>query len=286
MSERALSRVSLGAAYAVLGVAAAMTLIPMAWLACAAFKTPADFFSSLFLPSGSGWFGVAWDRLSLENLRHLFGGLRFGRALVNSLFYASVSSFFGAIFCAMGGFALAKYRFPGRRLCLGIVLAALVIPAPLLLAPGYQWLWQLGLLNHFSGLILPGLTGAFGVFLFRQSMLNTVPSELLEAARIDGCGEFRTFFTIVLPLVRPTLGAFILITFLGAWNNFIGPQIVLQSPENYPLSVAIAQLKGTYSQDYGMLMAGTLVSVLPVMALFLLLQREFIDGLAAGAVKG
>ncbi|HEY8967385.1 MAG TPA: carbohydrate ABC transporter permease [Candidatus Methylacidiphilales bacterium] len=280
------ARLSLLAAYAVLGLAALLTLAPMLWLVCSAFKTPDDFFSSLFLPAGNGFLGVAWDRLSADNLRRLFAGLHFGGALANSLLYASVTSLLGALFCAMGGYALAKFEFPGKKLCLGIVLTALVIPAPLLLAPGYEWLWKLGLLNTYSGLILPGMAGAFGVFLFRQSLLNTLPTELLEAARIDGCGEARIFFTIVLPLVRPTLGAFVLITFLGAWNNFIGPQVVLQSPEKYPLAVAIAQLKGTYSQDYGMLMSGTLVSVLPVVALFLFLQKEFIDGLAAGAVKG
>ena len=110
--------------------------------------------------------------------------------------------------------------------------------------------------------------------------------ELIEAARIDGSGEMRIFFTVVLPLVRPMVGAFLLITFLGTWNNYISPQVILQSPERFPLSVAIAQLKGVYSQDYGMLMAGTLVSVLPVLVLFLLLQREFIAGLTSGAVKG
>jgi ABC-type glycerol-3-phosphate transport system permease component len=127
---------------------------------------------------------------------------------------------------------------------------------------------------------------AFGVFLFRQSMINSVPGDLMEAARIDGCGEIRMFFTIIMPIVRPMLGAFLLITFLGCWNNFIGPQIVLQTPEKFPLAVAIAQLKGLYATNYGLLMAGTLVSIVPVLALFLLLQKEFIAGLTAGAVKG
>jgi ABC-type glycerol-3-phosphate transport system permease component len=135
-------------------------------------------------------------------------------------------------------------------------------------------------------LILPGLTPAFGVFLFRQAMVNAVPATLIESARIDGAGEFRIFFTIVLPLVRPMIGAYLMITFLGTWNNFIGPQIVLQDPSSFPLSVAINQLRGLYGTDYGLIMSGTLISIAPVLALFLLLQKEFIAGLTSGAVKG
>lgn len=284
--KKLLARLSLWTAYGLLFLAAAITLVPMLWLVCAAVKSRDDFFTSVFLPSGGGFLGIGWDRLTRDNFQRLFSELHFGGAVLNSLFYASTSSILGTLFCAMGGFALAKYEFRGRTACVFLVLGTLIIPGPLLLAPGYQWLWKLGLLNTYAGLVLPGVAGAFGVFLFRQSMVNNVPQELLEAARIDGSGEFRIFLTIVLPLVRPTVGAFLLITFLGAWNNFITPQIIMQSPENYPLSVAIAQLKGTYSQDYGMLMAGTLVSVAPVMALFLFLQKEFIEGLAAGATKG
>jgi ABC-type glycerol-3-phosphate transport system permease component len=205
---------------------------------------------------------------------------------VNSVFYASVFSVLSTLCAAMGGYALAKFTFRANRPLTALVLASLIIPGPLLLAPGYQLIYRLGLLDSFMGLILPGIAPAFGVFLFRQALLHTVPLDLIEAARIDGCGEIRCFFTIVLPLVRPMLGAFLLITFMGAWNNFIQPQIILQTPEKFPLAVAIAQLKGLYSADYGLLMAGTVVSIAPVMGLFLLLQKDFIAGLTSGAVKG
>ncbi|MFN9973337.1 MAG: carbohydrate ABC transporter permease, partial [Phycisphaerae bacterium] len=161
-----------------------------------------------------------------------------------------------------------------------------LIPGPLLLAPGYQLLYNLGLLDSFAGLILPAIAPAFGVFLFRQAVLSGVPTDLLEAARIDGAGEWRTFMVVVLPLVRPMIGTFLMITFLGVWNNFIGPQVVLQSPDKFPLSVAVAELKRGYYSDYGLQMAGTVVSILPVMILFLLMQKDFVSGLAAGAVKG
>lgn len=231
---------------------------------------------------------IAWDKLTFSHYRRLFDNpdFSFARNVLNSVFYASTLSVLATLFSAMGGYALSKFQFRGRETVTRLVLLSLIIPGSLLLAPGYQLLFHLGLLDSYAGLILPGLAPAFGVFLFRQSMLNTVPMELIESARIDGCGEIRLFFSIILPLVRPMIGAFMMITFLGAWNNFIGPQIILQSPSKFPLAVAIAQLKGVYNTEYGMLMAGTIVSIAPVMALFLLLQREFISGLTSGAVKG
>lgn len=265
---------------------AVITLIPLVWMATSAVKDQQDFFTSYFLPRGDGFLGIAWDRLTLHNFRRLFADHPIERALFNSFFFASVSSAGATLACAMGGYSLAKFRFRARTALATLVLGALIIPAPLLIAPSYQLLWQLGLLNSYSGLILPALAPAFGVFLFRQSMLNSVPAELLESARMDGAGEFRIFFTIVIPLVRPMIGAFLLITFLGAWNNFISPQIVLQQPELFPLSVTVNNLRGIYATDYGLIMSGTLISIAPVMCLFLLLQKEFISGLTSGAVKG
>ena len=272
--------------YVALVIFALITLIPFVWMLTSALKNQHDYFASFFLPRGDGWLGVAWDRLTLHNFRRLFTEFPIGRAMLNSWMLASVTSSLATLACAMGGYGLAKFSFRGRHQITSCVLGALIIPGPLLIAPGYKLLWQLGLLNSYAGLIIPSLAPAFGVFLFRQTMLNSVPTELLEAARIDGAGEFRIFFTIVVPLVRPMIGAFLLITFLGAWNNFIGPQIVLQSPEVFPLSVAINNLRGLYATEYGLIMSGTLVSIAPVMCLFLLLQREFISGLTSGAVKG
>lgn len=285
-SGRPDSRLVLVSTHVVLLALAAVVLTPFAWLVLAALKRPEDFFSSLFLPAGEGLLGIAWDRLTLDNFRRLLQELGLGRALANSVFLASVTSLLATLTCAMGGYALARFRFRGRAVAGAAVLGAIIIPAPLLLAPGYQWLFHLGLLDTYAGLILPAIAPAFGVFLFRQATLQSVPPEILQAARIDGCSEAGTFLMIALPLLRPMIGAFLMITFLATWNNFIWPQVVLQSPEKFPLAVAVAQLKDVYYQDYGLLMAGTLVSVAPVMILFLLLQREFVSGLTLGAVKG
>jgi multiple sugar transport system permease protein len=260
-------------------------LVPFAHMLAGALKTRMDYAATLFLPAGDGWFGIGWDRITLENFVHLFE-LNLGRAMLNSLFLSSVHAILTVLFCSMGGYALSKLEFKGREFVTTLVLTALIIPGTLLLAPGFQLLYQLGLLNTYTGLLLPGLTPAFGVFLFRQAMLNGVPRELIEAARIDGAGEARIFFELVLPLVRPMMGAFLMISFMGTWNNFINPQIVMQSPELQPLSVAMNNLKGLYGSDYSLIMAGTIVSIAPVMCLFLLLQREFIAGLTGGAVKG
>ncbi len=272
--------------YVPLLVLTLITLVPFAYLVCSAIKTREAFFTSPFLPVGDGWLGVAWDQLTFDHFRRLMHEQHFLRNIVNSVFISSVTSVLSTLFAAMGGYALAKYRFWGRELTTNLVLVLLIVPGSLLFAPTYQLLYWFGMLDTFPGLIVPALAPAFGVYLFRQAFISSLPDEMLEAGRIDGCGEFKLFFSFALPMVRPMVGTFILITFLGSWNNYIGPQIIIKTPEMLPLSVAVAQLRSEYGQDYGMLMAGTLVSIAPVMALFLMLQREFIEGLSSGAVKG
>jgi multiple sugar transport system permease protein len=272
--------------FLVLCVFAMLTLLPFIYLVCGSLRLREDAATGIFLPVGDGWLGIGWERLTLGNFRTLLFEIGLTRSILNSVFLASVTSVAATLCCSMGGYALAKFRFAGQEFITKVVLATLVVPGVLLLAPTYQLLYRMGLLDSHAGLILPAAAPAFGVYLFRQSMLNSVPDELIEAARIDGCSELRTFFTIALPLVRPMVGAFLLITFVGTWNNFIGPQVILQSPEKMPLAVTVAQLKGVYSQDLGLLLAGTLISVVPVIVLFLLLQKDFISGLTTGAVKG
>ena len=272
--------------FAILWFWCVMTLIPFAWLACGAFKHNEIFFQNLFLPLGEGFKGIAWEKLTLDNFRRLFFEVGIGNNLLNSFCLASWTSLLAAFSSALGGYAISKFRFRGQYMMNTLVISALIIPPPLLLAPNYQLLYKLGLLNTYSGLVLPAMAPAFGVFLFRQAMINSVPRELLESARVDGASELRIFLTIVLPLIKPMFSAFLLITFLRTWNNFIQPQVVLQDPDLYPLAVTISQLRGFYAVEYGIIAAGTLISILPVMVLFLILQKDFITGLLSGAVKG
>ena len=272
--------------YVALGFFALLTLIPFLWMICAAVKSKEDFFTSQFLPRGDGFLGVAWDHLTLHQFRRLFTELPVPRALLNSIFLASVGSILATLFSAMGGYGLSKFRFRGGKTLSSIILGTVVLPGALLLGPRFETLFHLGLVDSYLGIFLPAMAPAFGLYLFRQAMINSVPADILESARIDGCGEFRIFFQIVLPIVRPMISAYLIISFIAIWNDYITPQIMLQTPERQPLSVAIFSLKGLYADDYSLIMAGTLVSIAPVMLLFFLLQREFISGLTSGAVKG
>ena len=272
--------------YLLLTVFAVITLVPFVYLLFSAFKSQDTFFSFVLWPTKGAWYQVDWDGFTLSHWYTLFFEAGILRATVNSFFISSVTALLATLFSAMGGYALAKYRFPGRAIITWLVLGALVIPFALLIAPGYQLLYWLGLLDTYSGLILPGIAPAFGVYLFRQAFISSMPDALIEAARVDGASDIRIFFQIALPMVRPMIGAFLLITYLATWNNFISPQIVIQSADKLPLSVFVAQLRTPYGTQYGLIMAGTLVAVFPVLVLFLMLQRDFIAGLTAGAVKG
>jgi ABC-type glycerol-3-phosphate transport system permease component len=184
----------------------------------------------------------------------------------------------------MGGYALAKYRFRGRGAIVLFMLACLTIPPVALLSPNYAVIWQLGWLDEYKALLVPASVSILGIFLFRQALLG-VPDDLIEAGRIDGCGEFRIYLQLAMPLVRPMTGAFCLISFLGMWNSFLAPNVYLQTQAKLPLPVVLNQYIGTYTQQYGVFLAGTLVAIIPPAILFFALQREFISGLTSGAVK-
>ena len=254
----------------------ALTLVPLVWLVAAALKQPDDLFHYTF-------FG---PRLSVQNFVDLATKVpEFGRYVINSLFISSSIVVVQLLFSSLAGFALAKYHFKGKSLVMVIMLATVMLPGQVTMAPLYELLCRLCLVDSYLGLIVPGAVSVFGIFLFRQSMLQ-IPDDLLDAARIDGCTEFRTYLHIVMPVSRPMTGAFCLISFLGSWNSFLWPQILLHNSKRFTLPIALNQMVGMYQQSYGMLMAGTLLSILPVVALFLLLQKEFVAGLTTGAVKG
>jgi len=263
--------------YGVLCLMAVLTLIPLMWLVAAAFKGPDDLFHYMFFPPLA--------KLSTINFQDLFKTVPFARYLLNSVFVASTTVIVQLFFSSLAGFALAKYEFKGKRLFMILMLATLMIPAQVTMAPLYELIYRLGLMDSYPGLIVPQAVSVFGIFLFRQYFLQ-VPDEMLQAARVDGCSEFRIYWDVVMPVSRPMVGAFCLISFMATWNSFLWPQIILHNSERFTLPIALNQLVGLYQQQYGTLMAGTLLSILPVMILFLLLQREFVAGLTAGAVKG
>lgn len=263
-------------------------MLPFLWLICAAFKDKAVLNEYLFLPPPTE---ASPATVNLDNFRELFqpkpstqGEVSFWRHIANSLFLASATTFLGLVFCSMGGYALAKHRFAGRKAVLIFMLASLAIPGVVLLAPNYEVIWRLGWMDSYRALIVPACVSAFGIFLFRQALLN-VPDDLIEAGRIDGCGELRIYLQLVMPLVRPMTGAFCLITFIASWNAFLQPNIFLLSQDKLPLPVVLNQYIGQYAQQYGVFLAGTLIAIIPPAVLFLALQKEFISGLTSGAVK-
>jgi ABC-type glycerol-3-phosphate transport system permease component len=255
---------------------AAAALIPLFWLVAATTKGPDDLFHYTFLA----------PRLTAENYRDLFSRVPFLRYMLNSVFVACTAVLVQLFFSSLAGFALAKYEFRGKQAIMLLMLATLMIPGQVILAPLYELVYRMGLVDSYLGLIIPGAVSVFGIFLFRQAILQ-VPDELLHAARIDGCSEFRIYWDVVMPITRPMVGAFCLISFMGSWNNFLWPQVILHNNARFTLPIALNQMVGLQeAQQYGMLMAGTLLAVLPVIVLFLLLQKEFVAGLTAGAVKG
>ncbi len=224
---------------------------------------------------------VLWPKEIVQGFR----GIPFGRYMVNSLFVSGSIVLVQMFFSSLGGFALAKYHFRFKAAIMILMLATMMIPGQVMLAPLYELIYRMGLADSHAGLIVPAMVSVFGMFLFRQSMLQ-IPDELLEAGRMDGCTEFGLYWNLALPVSRPMIGAFCLAGFMGNWNSFLWPQIILHSSHLFTLPIGLNQMVGTYSQQYGIMMAGTLLAILPVMVLFLILQREFIAGLTAGAVKG
>jgi multiple sugar transport system permease protein len=223
---------------------------------------------------------------TLDNYGRLIERLDFPRFFFNSLVVASAVTVGNLIFCPMLGYALAKLRWRGKRIVLGVVLATLMVPAGVTLIPNFVLMSTLDLVNTYPGLILPFLAGPFGVFLMRQFM-QSVPDELLEAARMDGAGEWRTFWTVVMPLATPVLATLGILTFLGSWNGFLYPLIMATEPEMYTLPVALATFAtGQYQADHGMLMAGSVILVVPVLIVFILFQRWITEGIATTGLKG
>jgi ABC-type glycerol-3-phosphate transport system permease component len=282
--------------HAVLIVLAVVSVLPFVWLVCATFKINQDMFAFVFLPYGApppateaalNDLQTRWGRVTLDNYLLLFRTKPFLSWLLNSIVLSCAHTVIVVTLSSLGGFALAKYRFAGKGVLALVMLTTMVIPGQVLLPSNYELMRAFGWLNTYWAILVPGGVSVFGMFLFMQAMKG-VPDELLQCGRIDGCSELRLWWEIALPIVRPMIGAFTLLSFMGSWNSFLWPQIVLQSPDKYTLPVGLSSLVGLPGDDtpYGMLMAGTLLSVLPVIALFFVLQRDFIAGLTSGAVKG
>ncbi len=229
------------------------------------------------------YLSIVWHKLT-ANYKNLWEAVPYNRYFINSVFIATASTLLTLFFCSLGGYAFAKYQFKGKAILFGILLASMMIPFQVLLVPLFGLMYDIGWLNSYKAIIIPFSVGAFGIFLMRQFIV-TIPSELIDAARIDGCSEFGIYYRIVLPIIKPALGALTIYSFLSSWNGYLWPLIVLRDEAKYTLPIGLANLIGIYRQDYGMLMAGTFLSLLPIIILFLAMQREFVQGITLGSVK-
>jgi multiple sugar transport system permease protein len=250
---------------------------PLVWMVSVSFMAPgeASGFPPPFLPSSA----------TLRNYAELLSGTNMGRAFLNSLLLATLASALSLAFNVCAGYAFAKLPFRGRERLFRLMLGALVIPGQVAMVPLFLLLKSLGLVNTYAGVLIPTLASISGIFLVRQYALS-IPDALLEAARIDGASELRVFRSIVLPALGPILVTLAVFSFLASWNDFLWPLIVLNDDDLRTLPVALAALSREHVQDRELMMAGSVLTIAPVLALFLVLQRYYMQGLLAGSVKG
>ena len=263
--------------YGLLTVALIAVVAPFAWMVLGSFKGEGELrqVPPTWLPESA----------SLDNYTQLFDKLNFGQFFTNSIVVAVVVTAGNLIFCSMLGYALAMLDFKGKKLIFTAVMTTLMIPGVVTFVPLFVLVANAGLIDTLPGLFLPFLVSPFGVFLMRQFILG-LPKDLLDAGRVDGAGELRIFWKIILPLCGPALATLGILTFLGSWNNFLWPLVVAQSEERYTLPVALALYStGQNSTNYGLLLAGATVVIVPILVVFLVFQRRFIEGIATTGLK-
>jgi multiple sugar transport system permease protein len=253
-----------------------LVVTPFGWAVISSFKPEPEIRNNppTFLP----------EEPTLAGYRLLFDRMDLLTVFLNSIAVAAVIVLANLLFCSMVAYALTKLPFRARTVVFALVMVQLMVPNIVLVIPQFVVVANLGVVNTLFGIVLPYLVMPLGVFLMRQFMAE-IPDDLVHAARIDGAGEFRIFFRIVLPLCRPALATLGLVTFLAAWNNFLWPAVVAQSQDKYTLPVALAIFSNHESTHYGLLLAGAVIVVAPVLVLFLAVQRLFIEGIAATGIK-
>ena len=263
--------------YTLLLLGAAVALLPMVWMVSASVMPPgaANTYPPRLFP----------ESVTFEHYEALFTRLNLGRYLLNSTFVALVVTAVSLFINSMAGYAFAKLRFRGRDRIFRLLAMGLVIPVQVAMLPLFLLMRELGLINTYWGVIIPGMASIFGIFLVRQYAFS-VPDDLLDAARVDGAGEFRIYLSVVLPVIRPILATLAIWTFLSTWNDFMWPLIVLSDDAMFTLPVALANLSGERVLDTELMMAGAVLTVLPVMLVFLVLQRYYVEGVTLGSVKG
>jgi multiple sugar transport system permease protein len=253
------------------------TVIPLLWMVSASVmpQGEATTFPPRLIPS----------RITFSHYADLFTNLSLGRAFLNSMLVALIATAASLLFNSMAGYSFAKLRFRGRDRVFALLVAALAIPAQVAMLPLFLLLKTLGLVNTYVGVLIPYMATISGIFLVRQFMVS-IPDDLLAAARIDGASELRIYWSIVLPVARPVLSTLAIFTFMSAWNDFMWPLIILTDDDRYTMPVAVANLVYEHALDLELMMASAVLTVIPVLTLFFVLQKQYIAGMMAGSVKG
>lgn len=269
---------SRGAAILLLLLGALLTVLPFYFMFVFATHSRGEIFN---LPPPT-WFG---DHVG-ANYDSLLGRTPFWRNLWNSLYIAVLATVTTLFFCSLAGYAFAMYTFKYREALFGVVLGTLLIPQALNIVPFALIMQAFGWIDSPRALWVPGMAGAFGIFLMRQYIGSAIPRELVEAARIDGCSEFAIYRRIIVPLTGPAMATLGLVTFIASWNNFLGPLIIFRSAQTFTAPLALRTLQGLVNTDWGALMLGVVLTVVPLLVVFTLASRQLIAGLTAGATKG
>ena len=261
--------------YLILLIGGLMMIFPFVWMVVSSLKSAAEIYSLSLVPPNP----------SLANYREVLNETSFVRWFANSLIVALITTASVAFFDSLVGFVLAKYRFPGRQLIFLLILSTLMVPTEMLVIPWFVMSIEMGWTDSYWGIMFPGVISAFGVFLMRQFFLG-VPNDIIDAARLDGFSEFRIFWKIALPLVKPAVAALCIFTFLGNWNAYIWPLIVVRSDEMRTLPVGIAFFSSEAGSAFHLIMAAAAMATIPVIIVFLVFQRQIIKGIALTGVKG
>ena len=263
--------------YIILIIMCILTLAPLVWMISASLMPTgqANTYPPKFIPV----------KVTFIHYINLFTRLNLFRYFMNSTIVSLAVTFISLFVNSMAGFAFAKYRFPGRDRIFKLLLAAMIIPGQVTMLPLFLMLNRMGLINTYWGIIIPGMASIFGIFLIRQYIFS-IPDSLIEAARMDGASDFRIYWSVILPLCKPILVTLVIFSFMGSWNDFLWPLIVMTRDSMYTLPVALANLMGEHAQDIELMMAGSVLTILPVLVVFMALQKYYIKGIMMGSVKG
>lgn len=276
--DQLMGPLGMAALYGVLVTGALLTAFPFYYMLVTATHRSATILRS----PPPLWFG---DSL-ITNYNELLANLPFWNSLFNSVAIAAIHTTLVLFFCSLGGYGFAKFRFPGRNGLFAFLLATLMVPGAIGLIPSFIIMRNLGWMDSWNPLIIPGIANAFGIFWMRQYIDQAIPTDLMDAARIDGAHEFRIYWNVILPVIVPALGALAILTFIGSWNSFFFPLLILKDEAKYTLPVALSTLRSLRGNEIGVQILGAAGAVLPILIVFLAASRQFMSGLTAGAVKG